>query len=179
MQEPLDVVRDFSLRSDRARIACMLTGSMAMNYYATPRMTRDIDIVIAVEPRDVPAVLAMLGSDYFVFPEAVEEAVFARSMFNIIHSESLIKIDCIVEKPTTYHQQAFSRRVRVQIENFSAWIIQKDDLIICKLDWAKDSLSELQLADVRNLMATGYDRRYVEDWTERLGLTTVLAKAQT
>jgi hypothetical protein len=28
----------------------MLTGSMAMNYYAQPRMTRDIDVVVALHP---------------------------------------------------------------------------------------------------------------------------------
>jgi hypothetical protein len=30
----------------------MLTGSMAMNYYAQPRMTRDIDIVVELTPQD-------------------------------------------------------------------------------------------------------------------------------
>ncbi len=34
MQNELDIVRDVSQRLDRAGIAYMLTGSMAMNYYA-------------------------------------------------------------------------------------------------------------------------------------------------
>lgn len=42
----LDVLKDVCERLDRAGIAYMLTGSMAMNYYAQPRMTRDIDLVI-------------------------------------------------------------------------------------------------------------------------------------
>jgi hypothetical protein len=40
MQNELDIVRDVSARLDGANIAYMLTGSMAMNYYAQPRMTR-------------------------------------------------------------------------------------------------------------------------------------------
>ena len=48
MQNELDIVRDVSARLDRAGIGYMLTGSMAMNYYAQPRMTRDIDVVVAL-----------------------------------------------------------------------------------------------------------------------------------
>src|SRR5882762_7423340 len=48
-----DIVRDISARFERAQIPYMLTGSMAMNYYAQPRMTRDIDVVIEITPEDV------------------------------------------------------------------------------------------------------------------------------
>jgi hypothetical protein len=34
-------------RLDRARIAYMVTGSMATNFYTVPRMTRDIDIAVS------------------------------------------------------------------------------------------------------------------------------------
>jgi len=36
-----------------ANIPYMITGSIAMNIYAVPRMTRDIDIVIEVGREDV------------------------------------------------------------------------------------------------------------------------------
>jgi hypothetical protein len=39
----LDILRDVSRRLDSEGIAFMLTGSVAMNYCAQPRMTRDID----------------------------------------------------------------------------------------------------------------------------------------
>jgi len=55
----IDIVRDMSCRFERAGIPYMLTGSMAMNYYAQPRMTRDIDVVIAIAPEDVDRVLAL------------------------------------------------------------------------------------------------------------------------
>src|SRR5579885_2445205 len=48
MWNELDIVRDVSQRLNAAEIGYMLTGSMAMNYYAQPRMTRDIDVVIAL-----------------------------------------------------------------------------------------------------------------------------------
>ena len=51
MQNELDIVRDVSGRLERGGFSFMLTGSMAMNYYAQPRMTRDIDIVVALTPK--------------------------------------------------------------------------------------------------------------------------------
>ena len=47
----IDIVRDISRRFEQAAIPYMLTGSMAMNYYAQPRIPRDIDVVIAIAPR--------------------------------------------------------------------------------------------------------------------------------
>ena len=48
MQNELDILRDVVQRLSQAEIEYMLTGSFALNYYAQPRMTRDIDLVIAL-----------------------------------------------------------------------------------------------------------------------------------
>ena len=56
------------------------------------------------------------------------------------------------------------------------WIVSKEDLILSKLYWAKDSHSEFQLRDVKNLLASGYDTAYLEDWSRRLGLHDLLAE---
>src|SRR5213593_2044414 len=94
----LDVLRDVSLRLASAGIQFMLTGSVAMNYYAQPRMTRDIDLVVALNPLDAETVMRLFEQDYYVSPEAVARAIADRSIFNIIHHESVIKVDCIVLK---------------------------------------------------------------------------------
>jgi hypothetical protein len=170
VQNEIDIVRDVSLRLEGAGLAFMLTGSMAMNYYATPRMTRDIDLVIALTDSDTDRVVSLFDPDYYVSPEAVRESVVHQSLFNLIHNESVIKVDCIVRKAAPYRLLEFERRRRIAIADFSTWIVSKEDLIISKLSWAKDSRSELQLGDVRNLAATGYDRAYVEAWTRDLDL---------
>jgi hypothetical protein len=63
MQNELDIVRDVSARLESAGIGYMLTGSMAMNYYAQPRMTRDIDVVVALRPADAALVVRLFSSD--------------------------------------------------------------------------------------------------------------------
>jgi hypothetical protein len=65
MQNELDIVRDVSARLDGVNIAYMLTGSMAMNYYAQPRMTRDIDVVVALRPADAARVVQLFSPDMF------------------------------------------------------------------------------------------------------------------
>lgn len=46
MLSELDILKDISQRLEALLVPFMLTGSMAMNYYAVPRMTRDIDLVM-------------------------------------------------------------------------------------------------------------------------------------
>jgi len=60
----IDVVRDISRKFEQAGIPYMLTGSMAMNYYAQPRMTRDIDVVIALAPQQIEAIVRLFSPEY-------------------------------------------------------------------------------------------------------------------
>jgi hypothetical protein len=170
----LDIVQDISKKFEQAGIPYMLTGSMAMNYYAVPRMTRDIDVVVAIALQDVQPVIRLFRAEYYVSPESVRDAVARQSMFNLIHLESVIKVDCIVRKNEPYRLEEFARRRRIKVLDFDTWIVSKEDLIISKLFWAKDSHSELQLRDVRNLLATGFDAPYLERWTHELGLDILL-----
>jgi hypothetical protein len=48
----IDVLLDITGKFDQLNIPYMLTGSLAMNYYAEPRMTRNIDIVIFFDKRE-------------------------------------------------------------------------------------------------------------------------------
>lgn len=170
VQNELDIVRDVSARLDGAGIGYMLTGSMAMNYYAQPRMTRDIDVVVELRAGDADRLVRLFSPDYYVSLEAVDSSIAHQSLFNLIHNESVIKVDCIVRKQSEYRLTEFNRRQRIKIENFETWIVSKEDLILSKLLWAKDSHSELHLRDIKNLVSTGFDRDYMERWTRELDL---------
>jgi len=151
-----------------------LTGSFALTYYAQPRMTRDIDFVVALTPKDAESVVALFENDYYVPQNAVVRAISNQSLFNIIHSESIFKVDCIIRKDTEYRRLEFERRQQVKVDDIKLWIVSKEDLIISKLLWAKDSHSDFQLRDVKNLLKSGYDADYVRTWTRRLDLDELL-----
>ena len=170
----IDIVRDVSQRFEQGRIPYMLTGSMAMNYYAQPRMTRDIDVVIAIAPKDVHRMAGLFRPDYYVSEESIRDALSQESVFNFIHQDSVIKVDCIIRKRSEYRRVEFERRQRISILDFSTFIVSKEDLIISKLFWAKDSHSEIQLGDVKNPLATGYDATYLQRWTRELELDNLV-----
>ena len=58
MTTELDVLGLVSDRLEQSGVPFMLTGSFALAFYATPRMTRDLDIVIALNERDVEPLVA-------------------------------------------------------------------------------------------------------------------------
>src|SRR5665213_3140681 len=123
MEGELDVLRDISKKLISAGIPFMVTGSMAMNHYAEPRMTRDIDIVIALERTDVGGFAQILSSDYLFSIETAFEAVQKKTIFNLIHQISLVKVDFIPRKETEYRKAEFARRVKIKIQNFETYIV--------------------------------------------------------
>src|SRR5215218_3945058 len=122
----LDVLRDMSLRLDHAGVAYMLTGSMAMNFYALPRMTRDIDFVVAIRTGDADRLVELFSPDYYISDEAIGH----QSSFNLIHQASVVKVDCIPRKTDAYHAAEFERRRRVSLGDFSTWIATREDLVL-------------------------------------------------
>ena len=58
-------------------------------------------------------------------------------------------------------------------------IASPEDLILSKLFWAKESFSEMQIQDVKNLMRTvpDLDVYYIEKWLTELGLEEIYKEA--
>jgi len=174
MLTELDILKDVCTRLEKARIEYMLTGSMAMNYYAQPRMTRDIDIVVELEASDAAKLVSAFAPDYYVPEEALQNALRERGMFNLLHLESVVKVDLIVRKLAPYRQTEFARRVKVGLPGFAAWLVSREDLILSKLAWANDAESELQMRDVRNLLTGECDVAYLRQWAPALDVSEVL-----
>lgn len=178
MQTELDVLRDIGDRLDAAEIPYMLTGSLALAYYAQPRMTRDIDLVVAMQSSDVPGLVSALRTAYYVDEDDAAAAAASQGMFNVLHLDSMIKVDLVVRKDSEYRRTEFERRLYVQIAGVETWIVSREDLLLSKLVWGKASGSELQQRDVRALLqAGGVDMAYVSLWATRLGVDDLMRNA--
>lgn len=175
VSEELEILKTVAQRLDTAGIPYMVTGSMAVNYYAVPRMTRDIDIVAELFAQDTDRLCDIFQDDFYIDREAVQQALAERGVFNIIHRASVIKVDFVIRKDSDYRREEFSRRRRVSVGGHDLHMVAPEDLIISKLDWARDTRSEVQLADVRNLLAcvAELDRAYLAHWIPRLGLDSL------
>ena len=168
MQSELDVLGDVSARLNALGLPFMLTGSFALAFYATPRMTRDLDIVVAVEANQIADLTVAFASDYFVDADLIRSALSAESLFNLMHYGTGIKVDLIIRKSSPYRLLEFSRRRQVQFGSVNIWIVSAEDLILSKLVWAKESGSELQLRDVRLLLAGAVEVDYLRRWAREL-----------
>ncbi len=179
MSEELRILKEVASRLNEASIPYMISGSIAMNYYAQPRMTRDIDVVIALGEKDLERFVALFEGEYDVDLATIRNEVVRRGMFNLIHPQLIIKIDFIVLKDGEYDAAEFGRRKQVEIDGTKIWFISPEDLVIYKLFWAKDSMSEMQLKDVRNIIeaAPNLDRNYIFTWVHKLGIEHLLEKA--
>ena len=137
VSEELEVLKEVARRLEEAGIAYMITGSTAASFYAVPRMTRDIDIVVELSGQDVNRLVEIFAEDFYIERQAVEEAVKRKGMFNLIHTEYVIKVDFVVRKDSPYRRKEFSRRKRVPVDNQFVFVVAPEDLILSKLEWAK------------------------------------------
>ena len=170
----LEVLKITSQRLDELGIDYMLTGSFAMAYYATPRMTRDLDLVVALKDEDIAPLIEGFSKDFYVDAALARAAVSAQRLFNLMHLESGIKVDLIVRKSSEYRQVEFARRQRVTFAGIEVWIASCEDLVLSKLLWAQETDSELQRRDVRSLLGESLDRDYLEKWAAKLGILQLL-----
>jgi hypothetical protein len=118
LKTELDILSDLSKRLDSAGIGYMVTDSVAMNYSTQPRMTRDIDVVMDLRESDAETLTNLFIQDYYIDREAIVRAIAQRSIFNLIHQDSVIKVDGIVRKDDPYRQEEFARKQRVTIGDF-------------------------------------------------------------
>jgi hypothetical protein len=181
MTEELEVLKEVTRRLGDVKVAYMVTGSMATNFYTVPRMTRDIDIVVELAEKDLARFIPLFETDFYLDPQTVRDAVKNKGMFNLIQNEHVVKVDFIVRKDSPYRRREFSRRKEVAVDDGSLYLVAAEDLILSKLEWAKDSRSEMQLSDVRNLLKTvkPLNRRYLARWAKELGVESLYREVST
>jgi len=163
----ISILTDIIDKLQKLNIEYMLTGSTAMNYYAEPRMTRDFDIIVEVGALQKKDFFEIFLADYYLTDIAFDEAIKYNSMFNIIHRDTVTKADLIIKKRDEYSVQAFERKQVKKINDHNINVISKEDLILSKIRWAKDSKSALQKMDIINLLETGYDKGYITNWLNK------------
>lgn len=178
--EVLQFIGLIDQRLSEAGVPYMMTGSMAMAFYAVPRMTRDVDIVIECDADSLSILVTLFSNDCYIDREEAETALREHGMFNIIHNEWLIKADFIARKEGEFRLSEFGRRRRVTLDETPAWVVSPEDLILAKLDWSRDSGSELQRRDIRALIrkVKGLDWTYLEHWAAALGVLPELESAR-
>lgn len=152
----------------------MLTGSLAAAYYATPRATQDIDVVIDTQEEGIERLVqGFLDAEFYVDREAALAAWRTQGQFNAIDPDSGWKVDLIVRKDRSFSRTEFERREPADLLGIEVSLASLEDVVIAKLEWAQMGNSELQRTDVVRLLelsGSRVDRAYLEKWVAELGL---------
>ncbi|MHC4752245.1 MAG: hypothetical protein ACYTFW_20525 [Planctomycetota bacterium] len=155
----------------------MISGSFGSSFHGQPRATKDIDIVIAPTEKQLLDFVESLGKDYYFSLAAVQEALAHNSMFNIIDSESGWKADFILRKDRPFSKVEFQRRQKAKIMDLDVWIVSPEDVILSKLEWAKNSESGQQFRDALGVAVVQWDHLdevYLHKWAKELQVESSL-----
>lgn len=168
-------------------IPYVVTGGAAVVFWGTPRFTADIDIVVELQESSIPQLAKRLreafGRTAYIDEEMMQEELQRGGEFNVIHPDSGLKIDFFIRPlEDAFEKEKFFRAVTKEVAGEPVRLIAPEDLILTKLRWGKESMSEKQFADAQSVVATQdkkLDQEYLEKWAQRLDVTDLLAQVLT
>lgn len=159
---------------DKLGINYMVVGSYASMYYGEMRNTNDIDVVADLAPEHISGLLEGLPSPaFYVSGDAIREAVRDKSQFNIIHAESMSKIDVYLTKPDDYSRAALADSLKVSAFGREIRIARPEHVILNKLKFYREGGSEKHLRDIASMLKLSgnkIDLALVNDGAGKTGL---------
>ncbi len=166
-------------------ISYYVGGSIASSAYGFPRTTVDADFGTEITHKHVPELVKRLEKDYFIQESAIRDAIKNQNSFNIIHLETMFKIDVFVSKRRRFDHEANSRKRKEFLDEskqFAFYLSSPEDTILYKLEWYKigGCVSERQwndLVGVLKVQKHKLEKDYLLNWAKELEISDLLEKA--
>jgi len=182
--DPIDVLKLVLSRLEDVNIPYMVGGSFASSFYGVDRSTRDADVVVLMSQEHVTRFVDAFQGDFYLDRGMIERALNTGTWFNLIHLQSMFKVDFFVLKQDAFGQESFSRRRPEQLERgsgFRAHLQSPEDTILSKLIWYKlgGGVSENQWRDVTGILKAQGDRldlAYLRKWAPEVGVADLLER---
>ena len=188
MKDPdiLQAIQPVIIAFDELSILYYIGGSIASSVYGIARATMDIDLVADIKMENISRLKEMLEEKYYIDENMIEDAITHSSSFNLIHLESMIKIDVFIHKQLSYQKESLKRKRKDTLDeskNASEFYFSSpEDIILNKLQWYDkgNRVSERQWLDVIGVIkvqSINLDVDYLKKWGEHLGLSDLIVKA--
>ncbi len=170
---------------DELGIPYLIGGSLASALYGVPRTTLDADLVADIRPGHASKLVERLRQSFYISEEAARDAIARRTSFNLIHLDTMFKVDVFVRKLRAFDDSQFTRRRPVLVSQDPeriAFVASAEDMILAKLEWFLQGgeVSERQWRDVIGMMsaqAQNLDTSYLRHWAPLLGVAPLLERA--
>lgn len=151
-----DLVLLYTRRLERAGFTYMITGSVAGVFYGEPRVTHDVDLVLALERNDTARIAELFPlGEFYCPPEEiiVQEVLRAqRGHFNLIHHESGFKADVYLANRDPLHKWALAERGTVEVDGEPVHVAPLEYVIVRKLEFYREGGSEKHLRDIEGMV---------------------------
>jgi hypothetical protein len=126
--------------------------------------------------------MAALEGAYYVPEGRVRDAAARRGSFNVIHLETMLKVDVFVARDRPFDRHAMDRAVSRTIGDLSLPLASAEDTILAKLEWYRrgGQVSERQWSDVLGVLRVGgtaLDLAYLQEGARELAVTDLLERA--
>ena len=171
---------------ERLSIPYSVAGSVASSAHGVARATLDVDLVADLRAEHVDPLVAAISAEYYVDRDAALDAIERRSMFNVVHLATMLKVDIYVLTSRSFDQESFRRRCQALLDDREGArpysLDTPEDTILHKLEWyrAGGEVSERQWNDVIGVMKVqldALDLHYLARWAGEIGVADLLERA--
>ncbi len=185
LAEPIQVTQLIADVFDRLKIPYLVGGSLASSLHGIPRATQDADMVADLKPQHITPLVKALEAAFYVDANMIRDAIQHRSSFNVIHLDTMFKIDIFVLQDDPASIEEMARRELYEVSEESKqelFLATAEDIILRKLHWFQlgGSISERQWDDalgVFQVQKEKLDYSYLQWGARQMGLTTLLEQA--
>jgi hypothetical protein len=188
MQTPdiLSALKPVIQSFEKLDITYYIGGSVASSVYGMARATLDVDIIADIKTSQITGLKENLAGDFYIDADMIADAIGRTSSFNLIHLDTMLKIDVFIHKNEPYQNNVLERKIKDTFEEGEQcaefYFSSPEDIIINKLQWYEmgGRVSERQWLDVTGVIKVQgnlLDKKYLQDWSEKLELLGLLEKA--
>ena len=185
LNEPIEVTLKVTGILEKLGIPYVIGGSLASTLYGMVRSTQDSDIIADMHPEHILPFVNALQNEFFIDQEMIGESMQRNSSFNIIHRDTMFKVDVFIPYPRPFHHSQLARAQRQTFAletELSANFASPEDTILSKLEWYRmgGEVSDRQWRDVLGVLKTRegeLDLDYLRQWANELKVTDLLERA--
>ncbi len=183
--EPIEVTLKVTGVFEKLDIPYLIGGSLASTLYGMIRTTQDSDIVAELRLEHLQPFVSALEEEFYIDSEMVTDSIQRKSSFNILHRETMFKVDIFVPSPRPFLASELSRAQRHTFtfaEEKSAKFCSPEDTILTKLEWYRmgGEISERQWRDILGIFKTRaeeLDLKYMQKWAQELEVGDLFERA--